>query len=76
MTDDPLVQVSHIRAVGYRERGDGKTFCASGIREWCRTHDLDYMELVHTGIAASIMESKDGWGVLIAQEARNDHGRE
>lgn len=76
MTDDPLVQMKHIREVGYRERSDGKTFCASGIRTWCATHGIDYLELVHTGIPASVMETKDSWGELIAAEARADNGQQ
>lgn len=71
---DPLVTLQHVRARGYRERADGKTWCASGIRAWCERHGIDYLELVHQGIPASRMEATDGWGELVAQDARDEAG--
>lgn len=76
MIPDPLVTMEHVRTVGYRERHDGKTFCAAGVRAWCATHSIDYLQLVREGVPASIIEKTDSWGEMSAAEARNEHGRE
>lgn len=77
--DDPLVRMHHVRAVGTAMRCDGKTWCASGIRAWCESHGLNYLELVHDGLPASVVMATDGWGQRCAQaaidEARADRGQ-
>lgn len=79
-TDDPLVRIHHVRAVGQAMRSDGKTWCASGIRAWCERHGIDYLALVHDGVPASIVAATDGWGEACAQaaidEARGERGQQ
>lgn len=82
MTDDsdPLVTMEIILERGHRQRGDGKTWCRSAIREWCTRHGIDYLELVHHGIPASVMAATDGVGAQVAQDAidkaRATHGKQ
>lgn len=65
-----MVRMEHIRAVGYRVRTDGKTFCASGIRDWCASQGIDYLELVRNGIPVEKFAGVDSWGDMIAEEAK------
>lgn len=66
---DPLVTLEIILERGRLQRGDGKTWCRAAIREWCARHGVDYLELVHHGIPASVMAATDGVGAQVAQDA-------
>lgn len=63
------VTMEHVRALGYEQRGDGKTWCAAGIRAWCARNGIDYLELVHQGIPADTMAATDAWGQRLADMA-------
>ena len=67
-----LVTIEHVRALGYLERTDGMTFCASGIREWCSRHGIDYLQLVYQGVPADTIRATDSWGVKLADMAEEE----
>lgn len=71
---EPRVTLQHVLNRGYQERGDGQTWCRSGIRAWCQRYGIDYLELVRDGVPASIFAATDGHGALIAQDAIDDAG--
>ena len=69
------VTMADVRKVGQEMRTDGKTFCASGIRTWCRTHGIDYLTLHRDGIDAAVMRGTDSWGARAAEIAEARNGR-
>lgn len=51
-----MVTLAHARAAKLDGVG---VLCASGIREWCRRHEIDLHEAVTTGIPASRLRALD-----------------
>lgn len=64
------VTIETCRELGRRQRQDGKTFCASGIRIWCDRHGIDYLELVRDGIDGDRIRGTDGWGDMLVDIAK------
>lgn len=60
---DVIVTIDHVRRAG---------MCTRGARAWAAQHGIDYVDFLRNGIAASVLESKDGLGERVAAFARQE----
>lgn len=64
MTDEPRVQLRHIRAM---------KLCAHGARQWCARYGVSWEQLRGDGVPCSVAEATgDPWGIKAAQLAREE----
>lgn len=62
-----LVQVRHCVGV------DGRRYCARGLRAFCRTNELDLMQLTHEGIPIERIEATgDAMAIFACKRARDE----